>query len=125
MPSGGERVLPACNSTIHTRTVVPVPPLVAAPLPPANSKLPPVPTVLGPVQISVVYPKPEQMLTVRDSNFIFGSVEFAGGRGAATSGGIGTTGAGADGPVAGLQDALATARQQVKTLNVEPFISGL
>jgi N-acetylmuramoyl-L-alanine amidase len=54
--------------------VVPVPPLVAAPLPPANSKLPPVPTVLGPVQISVVYPKPEQMLTVRDSNFIFGSV---------------------------------------------------
>ena len=30
--------------------------------------------MLGPVQISVVYPKPEQMLTVRDSNFIFGSV---------------------------------------------------
>lgn len=54
--------------------VVPVPPLVAAPLPPANSKLPPVPSVLGPVQINVVYPKPEQMLTVRDSNFIFGSV---------------------------------------------------
>jgi N-acetylmuramoyl-L-alanine amidase len=54
--------------------VVPVPPLVPAPLPPANSKLPPVPPVLGPVQISVVYPKPEQMLTVRDSNFIFGSV---------------------------------------------------
>src|SRR4030081_3661294 len=52
----------------------PVPPLVPAPVPPANSKLPPVPAVLGPVQISVVYPKPEQMLTVRDSNFIFGSV---------------------------------------------------
>ncbi|HEX3534795.1 MAG TPA: N-acetylmuramoyl-L-alanine amidase [Gemmatimonadaceae bacterium] len=32
------------------------------------------PAVRGPVQISVVYPKPEQMLTVRDSNFIFGSV---------------------------------------------------
>jgi N-acetylmuramoyl-L-alanine amidase len=30
--------------------------------------------VHGPVQISVVYPKPEQLLTVRDSNFIFGSV---------------------------------------------------
>ena len=30
--------------------------------------------MLGPVQINVVYPKPEQMLTVRDSNFIFGSV---------------------------------------------------
>jgi N-acetylmuramoyl-L-alanine amidase len=26
------------------------------------------------VQISVIYPKPEQLLTVRDSNFIFGSV---------------------------------------------------
>jgi N-acetylmuramoyl-L-alanine amidase len=53
---------------------IPVPPLVPAPLPTANPKLPPVPAVLGPVQISVVYPKPEQLLTVRDSNFIFGSV---------------------------------------------------
>jgi N-acetylmuramoyl-L-alanine amidase len=52
----------------------PVPPLVPAPLPVANPKLPPVPPVRGPVQISVVYPKPEQLLTVRDSNFIFGSV---------------------------------------------------
>ena len=51
-----------------------VPPLIAAPLPPANSKLPPVPTVLGAVKINVVYPKPDQMLMVRDSNFIFGSV---------------------------------------------------
>ena len=51
-----------------------VPPLVPAPVPPANSKLPPVPTVLGPLKINVVYPKPDQMLTVRDSNFIFGSV---------------------------------------------------
>src|SRR4051812_15186102 len=49
-------------------------PLVPAPLPPANPKLPPVPQVRGPVQISVTYPKPDQMLTVRDSNFIFGSV---------------------------------------------------
>ncbi len=53
---------------------VPVPPLVPAPLPVAHPKLPPVPAVRGPVQISVVYPKPEQLLTVRDSNFIFGSV---------------------------------------------------
>src|SRR4051812_31741962 len=51
-----------------------IPPLVPAPLPPANPKLPPVPDVRGPVKISVVYPKPEQLLTVRDSNFIFGSV---------------------------------------------------
>src|SRR5256885_6699695 len=55
-------------------TPVPVPPLVPAPLPAANPKLPPVPEVRGPLQISVMYPKPEQMLTVRDSNFIFGSV---------------------------------------------------
>ena len=55
-------------------TPVPVPPLVPAPLPAANAKLPPVPDVRGPLQITVTYPKPEQMLTVRDSNFIFGSV---------------------------------------------------
>jgi N-acetylmuramoyl-L-alanine amidase len=53
---------------------VPFPPLTPAPLPAANPKLPPVPEVRGPVQISVTYPKPEQLLTVRDSNFIFGSV---------------------------------------------------
>src|SRR6202022_2238165 len=52
----------------------PVPPLVPAPLPPEHPKLPPVPAVRGPVHISVVYPNPEQLLTARDSNFIFGSV---------------------------------------------------
>jgi N-acetylmuramoyl-L-alanine amidase len=52
----------------------PVPPLIPAPLPVANAKLPPVPPVRGPVQINVVYPKPDQLLTARDSNFIFGSV---------------------------------------------------
>jgi N-acetylmuramoyl-L-alanine amidase len=53
----------------------PVPgPIVRAPLPTANPKLPPVPDVRGPLQINVVYPKPDQMLTARDSNFIFGSV---------------------------------------------------
>src|SRR3979411_2141642 len=67
----------ASCATAPTRPATPpapVPPLVPAPLPTANAKLPPVPPVRGPVQISVVYPKPEQMLTVRDSNFIFGSV---------------------------------------------------
>ena len=53
---------------------VPSPPLASAPLPPANPKLPPVPDVRGPLVIDVVYPKPDQMLTARDSNFIFGSV---------------------------------------------------
>ncbi|HJQ54495.1 MAG TPA: hypothetical protein VJ825_11705, partial [Gemmatimonadaceae bacterium] len=32
------------------------------------------PDVRGPLQINVVYPKANQMLTARDSNFIFGSV---------------------------------------------------
>ena len=49
-------------------------PLVPAPLPAPNPKLPPVPQVLGPVEIKVQYPKADQMLTARDSNFIFGSV---------------------------------------------------
>ena len=51
-----------------------VPPLVPAPVPAPNAKLPPVPEVRGPLVINVQYPKPEQMLTVRDSNFIFGNV---------------------------------------------------
>jgi len=55
-------------------TPEPVPPLVPAPLPASNPKLPPVPDVRGPLKISVTYPKPDQMLTVRDSNFIFGNV---------------------------------------------------
>lgn len=50
------------------------PPLVPAPLPAANPRLPPVPAVRGPLKINVVYPKPGQLLTARDSNFIFGSV---------------------------------------------------
>jgi N-acetylmuramoyl-L-alanine amidase len=64
----------ASCATAPARPATPIPPLVPAPLPAPNAKLPPVPAVRGPVQISVVYPKPEQMLTVRDSNFIFGTV---------------------------------------------------
>jgi N-acetylmuramoyl-L-alanine amidase len=48
--------------------------MAPAAVPPANPKLPPVPEVRGPLAINVVYPKADQMLTVRDSNFIFGSV---------------------------------------------------
>lgn len=54
--------------------VTPIQPLVPATIPAPNPKLPPVPEVRGPLRISVTYPKPEQLLTVRDSNFIFGSV---------------------------------------------------
>src|SRR3954462_4619329 len=53
---------------------VPTPPLTPAAVPPANPKLPPVPDVRGAIQINVVYPKADQLLTVRDSNFIFGNV---------------------------------------------------
>jgi N-acetylmuramoyl-L-alanine amidase len=38
------------------------------------SPLPPVPEVDGPLAIRVVYPQPNQVVTSRDSNFIFGSV---------------------------------------------------
>ncbi len=50
-----------------------------------------------------------------------GSFGFGAGRGAGTRGGV--TGAGADGPVAGLQDAPASTTQQVNTLIFEAFIS--
>ena len=50
-----------------------------------------------------------------------GSFGFAGGSEAGIRGGI--TGAGTDGPVAGLQDAPASAKQQVNTLIFEAFIS--
>jgi N-acetylmuramoyl-L-alanine amidase len=49
-------------------------PLIPAAIPAPNPKLPPVPEVRGPLQISVTYPKPDQLLTVRDSNFIFGTL---------------------------------------------------
>jgi N-acetylmuramoyl-L-alanine amidase len=65
---------PATGPSAPAPTPVTFPPLVPAPLPPASPKLPPVPEVRGPLQISVAYPKPEQLLTVRDSNFIFGTV---------------------------------------------------
>ena len=66
----------SCAPARTTTAPVPLPvPTVPAPLPPPSSaKLPPVPDVRGPLHIDVVYPKPDQMLTARDSNFIFGSV---------------------------------------------------
>lgn len=39
-----------------------------------TGELPPVPEVDGPLSIRVQYPRPHQRLTVRDSNFVFGSV---------------------------------------------------
>jgi N-acetylmuramoyl-L-alanine amidase len=44
------------------------------PPPPANTALPPVPHVTGPLEIKVIYPTPNQTIQSKDSNFIFGSV---------------------------------------------------
>lgn len=68
----------SCAAPRRPSTPVPAPappvPLIPAAIPSPNPKLPPVPAVRGPLQITVTYPKPEQLLTVRDSNFIFGTV---------------------------------------------------
>src|ERR1041385_8563995 len=37
-------------------------------------RLPPIPRVVGPLAIRVVYPSEGQQLTARDSNFVYGSV---------------------------------------------------
>ena len=47
---------------------------VTPPGPVAARPLPPVPPVDGPLDIKVVYPTPSQVLTSKDSNFIFGSI---------------------------------------------------
>jgi len=59
----------ACSTaaTGSGTTTVPAP---AAPAPP----LPPVPLVDGPLAINVVYPRENQVITSRDSNFVFGSI---------------------------------------------------
>jgi N-acetylmuramoyl-L-alanine amidase len=75
----GASCSPATGPSAPAPVPVIVPPLVPAPIPPPSTpKLPPIPEVRGPLQITVTYPKPEQLLTVRDSNFIFGSVGTGG-----------------------------------------------
>jgi len=70
----GASCTPARRPSAPIPAPAPPQPLVPAAIPAPNPKLPPVPEVRGPLQISVTYPRPEQLLTVRDSNFIFGSV---------------------------------------------------
>jgi len=63
----------ACTSTSSTANPAPAP----APSPAAPSHappLPPVPAVDGPLAINVVYPRENQVVTSRDSNFVFGSI---------------------------------------------------
>ncbi|MEO6529069.1 MAG: N-acetylmuramoyl-L-alanine amidase [Gemmatimonadaceae bacterium] len=60
----------ACARTVVTAPAPAPARVAAAPLPP----LPPVPAVDGPLAIRVQYPGAEQVVTSRDSNFIFGSI---------------------------------------------------
>ena len=65
--------------TPETSTEAPAPPSVPAvveraPAPPANPGLPPVPRVTGPLAIKVIYPRADQLIQSRDSNFVFGSI---------------------------------------------------
>ena len=50
------------------------PPTAAAPPAPVRGVLPPIPLVEGAVDVKMVYPRPNQMIASRDSNFILGSV---------------------------------------------------
>ncbi len=53
---------------------------VSATAPVSALALPPIPQVSGPLNLRVVYPSPNQQLTVRDSNYIFGSIGSGGAR---------------------------------------------
>jgi len=57
-----------------TRTVVAPAPAPATTPVARRPALPAVPEVNGPLAINVVYPRPDQVVTSRDSNFIFGSI---------------------------------------------------
>src|SRR5688572_1912370 len=67
-------LIAACTPSPRPAPVPAVPVIAKAPLPPANPKLPPVPEVRGPIEISITYPTSGQLIASRDSNFIFGSV---------------------------------------------------
>jgi len=64
----------ACSTaTVATTTVPDVSAPAATPAPPPPP-LPPIPEVDGPLAIRVVYPSANQVVTSKDSNFIFGSI---------------------------------------------------
>jgi N-acetylmuramoyl-L-alanine amidase len=66
------RPIPLLALAACARTVVP--PTAPAPVAATRAELPPVPAVDGALAIRVVYPRPDQVVTSRDSNFIFGSI---------------------------------------------------
>ena len=57
----------ACTRAVVAPTTVPTPVT-------ARPALPAIPAVDGPLAVRVVYPRPDQVVTSRDSNFIFGSI---------------------------------------------------
>jgi N-acetylmuramoyl-L-alanine amidase len=59
--------------TACARTAITAPSPGPAPVA-GRPALPPIPEVDGPLAIRVVYPRPDQIVTSRDSNFIFGSI---------------------------------------------------
>lgn len=66
---------PATTARVPEPERAPAPaPLERAPVPAVNPALPEVPHVAGPVAVKVVYPRANQVIQSRDSNFIFGSV---------------------------------------------------
>ena len=68
-------LIASCRPTAPRPAPAPAIPVIPpAPLPPPNAKLPAVPEVRGPIEISVTYPRSGQLIAARDSNFIFGSV---------------------------------------------------
>ncbi|HET7459531.1 MAG TPA: N-acetylmuramoyl-L-alanine amidase [Gemmatimonadaceae bacterium] len=61
------------RSSPHAPTPAPAVGATAAPTA-SRGPLPPVPRVVGPLDLRVVYPTPNALVQARDSNFIFGSV---------------------------------------------------
>lgn len=80
----------ACGGPGPTPAPVPSPAAAPAAAPPprrtAPLPLPPIPLVDGPLDVKVVYPTPNQQVSSRDSNFIFGSI--GSGRAALTINGV-------------------------------------
>ena len=66
----------ACGTSSVSTAPAPVPGRAPTPTTTAVAAkpLPPVPEVDGPLAVRVAYPSPNQLITARDSNFIFGSI---------------------------------------------------
>lgn len=67
----------ACGGTTPAPSAAPTPapsPAPATARPAAAPTLPDIPLVDGPLAVRIQYPSPNQQLTSRDSNFIFGSI---------------------------------------------------